>query len=89
MIRKRYVGQWHPVAGDHDEKCKTWTEVTLTVEDLAVMVGCASDSLLIGFFVDIGSNITMTFNERREPECSTRSYPESPGQQPGPSVPSS
>jgi hypothetical protein len=84
-IDKRYVHQWQQLGGPAcDDRTKHWTEVSMTVDDLAAMIGCASGSVLISLHIDrSGQLLTLTFDEHQEPPCSPVSSKRPSGQQPG------
>jgi len=83
-VSKRYYHQWQAVSGPEcDGKTKHWTEVTLTVDDLASMIGCAPGSTIISVRVDRDGHITLTIDEHQETPCLTGSSGRQDGQRPG------
>lgn len=77
---KRMVHQRQVINGPEcDARTRHWTEVSMSVDDLAAMVGCAPGSALISVRIDRpGQLLTLTFDEHQEPTCLPR-YSGRPG----------
>ena len=83
MLR-RSVHQWQQIGFYCDDKTRHWTEIVVPVEELMVMLGCASGSTLVSLHMDRdGTNLTITADEHLEaPPCPLADVPPS---SPGPS----
>lgn len=81
---KRTAHQRQVINGPEcDAKTLHWTEVILTVNALAAMVGCAPGSALISVSVGRDESVTLTFDEHQEPPCLPASSGRRNGQRPG------